>query len=454
MRNLRLVPLLPPGLAFLAFLALLAFLAPPAAAQGTGLLGDALSSSKLKISVELKGNGRTSRDVSFRFTPVGVGGPLEVRTADPRGGVELSNVALTAEAAITPDISGKVVLHFLDLYSRNPTSSDDRVFVREAWGRFGRKYEALRLPPGTTLYGQLGKAPRFSKQLSRHLESYGLWGTAVGRFEEVGAEVGGSLGKHLYFRAAAASPNPVFFRDTNALAGDNGTPERTDPALAAQAPYHSGFPILYDAKATDTPFRGRTQLGGGLGVRFAFGQEERDGVDLLAWAFRRTLAERATLRGTIYSGELELLRGFPGGRPLALDGNEKWEVGANLWVRLGGLTIFGQWVYQEIAGLPRKGYEAEAAFRIPLNGLFLSGEQPVLNWIQPAVRVSVIRNDFSAAGYVAPSVGWDWFKLDGGVRIGVVRGVDVTAEYSRHDMILAARVLHPDEFLATLRVAF
>lgn len=438
----------------LVILPALSLAAAPLRAQ-EGLLGGTLASDKLKLTAEVKVNGRSSSDVSFVFTPAAVGRPIEMRTVSPHGGFEIQNLALTLEARFTPGITAKAVVHVLDLYNRNPSSSDDRIFLREAWGRFGTKYEALQVPPGSSLYLQIGKAPRFSKQIDRHLESYGLWGTAVGRFEEVGAELGGSLGKNVYLRASVASANPLFFRDTNALAGDNGSPERASFDTADKSPYNSGFPILYDAKALDSPFQGSYQYGGGLGTRFRFGSEGRDGVDVLAWVFRRSLADHVTLRGTIYSGDLDLLHGFPGGVSLPVSGNEKIEYGANLVFRLGGLNLFGQVIRQEIAGLVRKGYEAEAAFRIPLYGLFASGDQSVINWIQPVVRLSQITNDFDApAGFVAPSMAWDWFKLDGGLRIGIVRGVDLTAEYARHDMILKTRVLHPDEFLATFRAAF
>ena len=45
-------------------------------------------------------------------------------------------------------------------------------------------------------------------------------------------------------------------------------------------------------------------------------------------------------------------------------------------------------------GLVGHGYEVETAYHIPLNGLFLVGETPVMNWLQPVVRVSFIDNRF------------------------------------------------------------
>ena len=115
----------------------------------------------------------------------------------------------------------------------------------------------------------------------------------------------------------------------------------------------------------------------------------------------------------------------------------------------------GSTSHQDIAGLVRSGYEVEAGYRIPLNGLFAVGDQPWFNWIQPAVRISRIENDFSApAAMLAKSFAWDWTKLDIGFRVGIVRNVDLTVEYARHDMRTKAQVFHPDELLVTLRAGF
>ena len=168
--------------------------------------------------------------------------------------------------------------------------------VREAWLRFGKRIDGLKAFDGTSFYVQAGKAPRFAKQLTRRLESYGLWGTAVNRFEEIGVEAGGSLGKVFYWRAAGANGNPVFMRDPNALAGDNGTPDRVDLERLDESPYNSGFPILYDAQANDTRLDGRFQVGGGLGFRVV-SDDGRKGLDVLGWIFHRELADRRRDRG-------------------------------------------------------------------------------------------------------------------------------------------------------------
>jgi hypothetical protein len=383
-------------------------------------------------------------------------GQTAVFLKTPQAGqsLEISNLALIGEGDLTPGVSAKVEVHFLDLYNRNPTSSDDRVFVREAWVRLGRKYEALEGDPHTSFYVLAGMAPRFSKQILRRMESYGLWGTAVGRFEEPQVQLGGVFGKNVYWRASVASGNPLFFRDTNALAGDNGTPER-QPGAIKPFVYESGFPILYDAKAVATNFNGTFQWGAGLGLRVGTREGEHPrGLDVMGWYFKREMADRVSLRGTSYSGDLQLLRGP--GLPLPFSGRDKLDRGVNAEARLGPLSFFGQYVDQDIAQLRRRGFETELAFRIPLNGLFLVGESPVGTWIVPVVRISRIDNLFEAPRqYPAPSVDWDWNKYDFGFRFGIVRDVDLTVEYSRHDMIVfEGLTLHPDETLITLRFAF
>jgi hypothetical protein len=158
------------------------------------------------------------------------------------------------------------------------------------------------------------------------------------------------------------------------------------------------------------------------------------------------------LRGTSLRGDLELLRGR--GFPLPFEGRQKSEAGLNVAARHGRWRLDGQLVRQDVAGLVRRGLDAELGALFMLPGLFLVGETPVGNWIRPVVRVSIIDNLFDApVTYPALSVDWDWRKYDLGVRFGLLRDVDLTLEYSRHDMIVPrVGTLHPDEALLTLRV--
>lgn len=427
----------------------------PAAAQDSLLGGSSpfvSEAGRLRLRVEIKAAFRDSRDLTLAVPNTQTPFPIVMRTVDPGASVEIPNVGLTLEADLTPDVFARAVVNVLDLYNRNPTSSADKVQLREAFVRFGRKVDVLRAADGTSAYLALGRFPRFSKQIVRRLESYGLWGTAVGRFEETGAEAGGSFGPHVYWRASATGGTPLFFRDPNALAGDNGTPERTVSSTTPVV-FNSGFPILYDTIAPDASGSGKLQVGGGLGLRFNWGEERRSGVDVLAWIFRRDLADRTSLRGTFYGGDLRLLEGV--GVSLPIEGNRKLEWGVNVEARVGPVRLFAQAVKQEIAYLWRQGYEAELSWRIPLPGLFASGDQPVVNWIEPAVRISTADNLWETPpGFVAPSTGWNWRKVDYGFRVGIVRGLDLTAEYARHDATTRRGFVHPDEWLVTLRAAF
>jgi len=418
---------------------------------------------RFRLGGELKAHFRHSQFEEVKdnfpfpdfFLPPGQTEVFE-RTASSGSSLEVSSFNLIGEGDFTPDISARVEVHFIDLYNRNPTTSDDKIAVREAWLRFGHKYEALDPAPGTSFYGEIGKAPRFTKPRVRRLESYGLWSTAVGRFEELQVELGGSVGRNFYWRGAVANGNPLFFRDPNALAGDNGTPERipspTPRPVSGQHPIiESGFPILYDSKADDFDLNGKFQVGAGLGYR-ARNADDTRAFDALGWYFHRDLADAAPIRGSFYLGDLTILKGVL--IPLPFSGRNKSEYGLNVEARYGDWRVFAQYVNQDVADLGRHGFEVELAWQKPLNGLFASGDQSVVNWIQPVFRFSNISNDFETpTAYPAPSVGFDWRKYDFGVRVGIVRNLDFTAEYAHLDMI-APPTLHPDEFLLTFRGAF
>jgi hypothetical protein len=391
--------------------------------------------------------------------------------------LELQNVALKGEGDLVSGVSAKFDIHLLDLYNRNPTTADDRVFVREAWITFHSDGDTPREDEESRFFVLIGQAPRFSKQRFRRLESYGLWGTAVGRFEERQVQAGGAIGGHAYWRASVASANALFLRDPNALAGDNGINPQSDHVNAA---LHTGFPILYDAKASDLNFTKPAQWGIGGGARWVTQAHERDDdgssgsagngqvaqantttdsrVDVLGWYFRRKLDDTTPIRGSQLPGDLALL--FGSALPVVAGDTDKIEWGANLEVARGGLRLFAQGVHQSIAGLVRRGYEIEAAYVIDTHGLFLLGESPALNWIQPVVRISSIDNRFALPDadeerVPLASLAWNWRKYDLGVRIGIVRNIDLTAEFNRNTIIVEpGETLHPDEALITLRIGF
>lgn len=372
-----------------------------------------------------------------------------MRTPDAGSSIEIQHLGLSGQGFITSGVFARFEVRFLDNYNRNPTSTDASVFVRQAFVRFGDKPEVLSEQRGSAFYAQFGMAPRFTKQAIRRLESYGLWGTAVGRFEQPQLEIGGSFGPHVYARAMVGSGNPLFLRDTNALAGDNLSEAAANP----KATYEFGFPILYDAKVTDINVGGGAETGFGLGTRWGGG--EGAGVDVLGWYFGRTLADTARLRGTDYPGELAVLKGA--GFPIPTNGNKRREWGVNLQAQWSGGRLFAQWVDQDLAGASRYGYEAEAAWIFQLPGLFLVGESPLGNWIQPSFRFSNIDNRFKAPlAYPRLAVQWPWKKYDFGLRFGLVRNVDLTAEYTFHQVVRNATLpnLPMREFVLTLRTGF
>jgi hypothetical protein len=176
-------------------------------------------------------------------------------------------------------------------------------------------------------------------------------------------------------------------------------------------------------------------------------------VDILAFGYRRSLAPRVEMEGSLYGGDLDLLD-TPFGRYPALEGDDKEEHGANLWLYLGGLSFFGQFVDQEIAGLARTGYEGELAWRFELPLVASLAGQQLFPSIAPSVRYSKLDPDFlnpPPGRTPAPSFAWEWEKTDAGLRIGIVPGADLTVEHSHNRFLTARGWLTADELLTTLR---
>jgi hypothetical protein len=409
----------------------------------------------VRLSGEVKAHYRWSEDDRFPlltpfppgFLPVGQEN-VALRTVAPGSSLEVSKATLGLDVTLPRQISARVKVDFIDLYDRNPTSTDKVVDVDEAWVAFGRRQESLAPIDGTSFYGLLGKAPKFERQPFRRLESYGLVSTAFNRFPDLQLQAGGSLGSSFYFFGQVSAGNPIFMRDPNVLAGDHGTgsppPPRPDPAL------NVGFPIFYHAEVEDLAFDGNFEHGGGAGVRF-LSADRRSGVDVLGFYYRTTLSEKARLRGTYYQGDLEILRGA-GIPPDQLSGDERTEYGANLDLRLGGFTAFAQVVKEEAANLPRSGFEVEASYRLELGDL--ADPRALFPAVEPAIRYSRLDNDWTAPPiFITLSALWDWQKWDFGLRATIVKGLDLTLEYSHND-IGASRAIGHDEFLATLRLRF
>ncbi len=421
--------------------------------------GETLTAPHLKWGLEVKAAYRDSEDKSFAVPfnfPQVPGQTFFLRTVDPGSNLEVPVATLFLDADWGDALLGHLKVDMIDLYDRNPTSTDHRVDVDEAWLRFGRQTDPGFLPAHPGVYVKVGKLPKLERQNDRHLESYGLVSTAFNRFEDLGVEVGADLGRHAYLKASYTRGNPVFMRDPNALAGDNGTPANLPcgaVATCATPPHpalNSGVPILYDAEIEDAGSGGHEETGGGLGLRFSNEDGSRR-MDLFAYGYRRTLAESVALEGTLYGGDLDLLS-VPFAPYPQLHGNEKRETGGNLWLYLDGLSLFGQYVDQDIAGLGRKGYEAELAwhFELPLFAA-LSGQQ-LFPSIAPTVRYSKLEPDFTnPANTPAPSLAWAWEKVDAGLRIGIVPGADLTIEQAHNRFRTKAGWRTSDELLTTLR---
>lgn len=404
-----------------------------------------------RVSGEVKAHYRWSEDDNFpltffpeEFAPVGRD-LVEMRTPSPGSSLEISKATVFLEADFPRSIFARAKIDFIDLYDRNPTSADRNVDVDEAYLRVGRKYESLEALPGTHLYGLFGKAPKFERQLFRRLESYGLVSTAFNRFPDLQLQVGGSIGMNVYFRAQVSNGNPIFMRDPNALAGDNGVEPPPNPEIT----FDSGFPILYHAEVEEVAFDGNMEGGIGAGVRF-LSEDQEKGVDVMGFYYWTTLSDAIPLHGTFYEGDLDLLDGA--GVSLPIEGDDRREWGFNADVQAGNLGVFLQYVHEEAASLPRTGLEIELGYGIETGD---RGDPTALfTVVEPVLRFSRLDNDFRAPpGFVAPSLFWDWTKIDVGVRLGIIQGIDVTFEYALHD-IEASKDIGHDEFLATLRFRF
>ncbi|HVT59221.1 MAG TPA: hypothetical protein VHR45_12555 [Thermoanaerobaculia bacterium] len=428
---------------------------PPAPAGEEAAAGGLVP--HLKFGLEVKANFRQSEDnrfaVPFPFTPdqlpVGQTRGFE-ETVNPGSHLEVSNLTLLGDARWGEAVKAHLKVDFINLYYRNPTSTDKKFEVSEVWLLFGRQTLPAMSAKGSGLYVKAGKFPKFERQNDRHLESYGLVSTAFNRFEDVGAEVGIDLGRNVYLKVSETAGNPVFLRDPNALAGDNGTPvllqSHPNPTL------HTGIDILYDTHVNDYNL-GHPQLGAGVGLRLG-DETGRNGIDLLVWGRRRSLADKLELEGTFYGGDLEIFNTpIPGHTSLPITNRRKQEAGGNLWLYLGDLSLFGQFVDQKLAGLPRRGYEGELAYRFELPLALAVGGQQLFSFIAPAVRYSRLDNRFkNSLPTPAPSFAWNWYKLDGGLRVGVLAGIDLTLEYADNTFTLGSGAkAHDNEFLTTLR---
>jgi hypothetical protein len=268
------------------------------------------------------------------------------------------------------------------------------------------------------------------------LESYGVAATAFNRMEDVGFMGGGSVGRNFYWRVTATSGNPFYFRDPNALAGDNGIKALLSPNPDPEL--KSGFPILYNAETEGLSLKtDNMSWGEMIGYRWQ-NETQTAGFDAIAFHYHRKLPFEEHLTGTFYGAGIDLLDGPDGfGISLPIHGDKKEETGARIYSEWKNLTAIAQYTHQEAAGLGRNGEELEVGYQ----------------WgrVQPAIRWSALQNDFKGPKtFPAPSVWWNWVKVDAGLRVKVTDKLDVTLEHAFHN-VEAPIDLDLSESLVTLR---
>ena len=126
---------------------------------------------KLDFGLEVRTNFRHSElnrfPVPFPFPPEFLP-PGQTRgfeeTVNEGSHFEISTVTLFADAMWGDGLAAHAKVDFIDLYDRNPTSSDKKVDVDEAWFRFGIEPEPATLAPRSGVYLKIGKFPKFERQ--------------------------------------------------------------------------------------------------------------------------------------------------------------------------------------------------------------------------------------------------------------------------------------------------
>ena len=410
---------------------------------------------ELDFGYEVKVHYRHSEDNRFSLVfPPGA----ELRTVDPGNPLEISNISLVSNLKYLDLLKLHAKVDFIDHYDRNSTTDDKDIDVDQFWLRLGNEIKHGRLSEEErrNLYLKIGRFEKFERQNDRHLESYGLVSTAFNRFEDQGVELGVDITPNVYLKGSLTSGNPVFIRDPNALAGDNGTTS----SLAGDPELNSGIVILYDAEVEDLEFNADSmEYGLGLGGRF--GNESATRVlDLFVYGYDRDLQRNADLFGTRYDGDLDVFDVRRDEVPAlmediiveGLSDDSKQEFGISLWVYFDNWTIFGQLVVQDVGGLDRDGWEIEIAHKVYLPEIWTLFSQQVFTHLTPVFRYSSLDPHFSGPDiFPGQSIFWDWEKFDLGFRIGILAGLDLTVEYNLNEFKRAGKNESNNEFLSTIR---
>lgn len=406
----------------------------------------------LDLQFEARANFRDSQQskfpTAFPFPPIALppgASSAFVETVEEGSHTEISQISLAGKWRIAQSWQLQFKLDAIDLYDRNPTSSDRKFDIDALFLRYGEAFGATRIPALNSLYAQVGKFKKFEQQRERRTESYGVVSIAFNRFEDSGLEAGFDLASGFYGRLSYTTGNPVFMRDGHALAGDNGTEEFRVPPNANPNPrFKSGIVMLYDAEIEDFDLSSDPELGIGIGYRVN-SSDQTHKFDLLGYHYERNLADTRKLRGTFYGGDLDLfdLGDVPGaeGIRLPFNGRDKTESGLTAWYHAGNFALFSQYVRQDLANLDRSGFEVELSYvfdtRIP---------------ITPVIRYSELHNDFVGhPAFPAPSLSWDWRKADYALNLDFSDNLRLIVEFSDNEVERAGRWEAHDELLITLR---
>lgn len=422
----------------------------------SSLLFSTSSLAEFDFRAETKLNYRHSESnafpTAFPFPPIAL--PVgqtsaSVETVEAGSHAEVSNIALFLDWDISENWTVKSKVDLIDLYERNPTSSDQEVSLDQFIIRYGQKHTQGLLPRSTSGYFQVGKFGKLERQEDRHLESYGLSGTAFNRVEDSGIELGVDYTNGLYAKFSYTTGNPVFMRDTNALAGDNGIdrtpPPNPDPNIK------TGIPILYDAEVETFNLSDNPEMGVALGYRW-LNEDGSNRINVMLFGYEREMAETQKLHGTFYGSDLDILdlsEVVPNLR-LPITNTDKKEFGVNFWWYTSRASVFFQAVSQNLAGLERDGSELELSYAVINSNIGLGITQ-----VSPVVRYSIMDNHFvGPAIFPSPSFWWDWEKLDIGFNTDFGENTRLTLEYSINEFERKKKTEENNEFLLTLRWRF
>jgi len=389
---------------------------------------------------------------AFPFPPIAL--PVgetraSLETVEAGSHAEVSNIALFLDWYISDNWAVKSKVDLIDLYERNPTSSDQEVSLDQFIIRYGQKHTQGLLPRAATGYMQIGKFGKLERQEDRHLESYGLSSTAFNRVEDSGIEWGVDFTNGLYGKLSYTTGNPVFMRDTNALAGDNGIdrtpPPNPDPEIK------TGIPILYDAEVETFNLSDTPETGVALGYRW-LNDDGSNRINVMLFGYERELAETQELHGTFYGGDLDILdltEVIPDVR-LPITNKDKKEFGINFWWYTSRASVFFQAISQNLAGLERDGSELELSYALINSTIGLGITQ-----VSPVIRYSIMDNHFVGNSiFPSPSFWWDWEKLDVGINTDFGENFRLTLEYALNKFERREKIEANNEFLLTLRWRF